>query len=83
MLNLSFGVGTKDNFLLPKMLQLFMQRVWTLMSYQSQFDELPLQQKANHFRRVGALGITLFLLKKEPTVLESIEQLQVFKVNRE
>jgi hypothetical protein len=77
MLNLSFGLGTKDNFLLPKLLQVFMQRVWTLMSCHSEFDQLPMLQKANQFRRAGASGITLFLLKKEPTVCESIEQLQV------
>ena len=77
MLNLSFGVGTKDNFLLPKLLQVFTQRVWTLMSCHPEFVDLPMLQKASHFRRVGALGITLFLLKKEPTVCESMEQLQV------
>ena len=77
MMNLSLGVGTRDNFLLPKLLQIFMQRVWTLMSCHPEFVELPMLQKANHFRKVGALGITLFLLKKEPTVCESMEQLQV------
>jgi hypothetical protein len=80
MIHLSVGVPTKDVLLLPKILKIFMERVWRLMSVQaeSSSESLRSDQIGKHFTKYGAIGITLLLLKKETRICGRIDQLKVF-----
>jgi hypothetical protein len=78
MIHLSVGVPTKDLLLLPKILKIFMERVWRLMSVQAESSEsLTNEQIGKHFTKFGAIGITMLLLKKETRICGRIEQLKV------
>ena len=78
MIHLSVGVPTKDLLLLPKILKIFMERVWRLMSVQASSSEsLTTEQIGKHFTKFGAIGITLLLLKKETRICGRIDQLKV------
>ncbi len=80
MIHLSVGVPTKDVLLLPKILKIFVERVWRLMSVQaeSSSESLRSDQIGKHFTKYGAIGITLLLLKKETRICGRIDQLKVF-----
>jgi hypothetical protein len=75
-LKISLGMSPAKD-LLPRLLQIFMERVWKLMSLHEEFEELSLEEKGLQFRRVGAAALSLFLLKKETLVCGRIQQFQV------
>ncbi len=78
-LKISLGMTpTKD--LLPRLLQIFMERVWKLMSLHEEFEELSLEEKGLQYRRVGAMALSLFLLKKETAICGRIRQFQVERI---
>ena len=80
-LKISLGLSPAND-LLPRLLQIFMERVWKLMSLHCEFDQLSVEEKGFHFRKVGAMALSLFLLKKETIVCGRLQQFQVeLKIN--
>lgn len=76
LLKLSMRIQPSGD-LLPKLMQIFMERLWRLMCVQDEFEEFCEDEKKFHFRKVGAVFLTLFLLRNETKVVGKLQQIQV------
>ena len=63
--------------LLPKLMQIFMERLWQLMNVQDEFEDFCADEKNFHFRKVGAGFLTIFLIRNETKAVGKLQQIQV------